>query len=92
MTRRHLLTLFALFTGLAALQSPAQASALDNMVFDASALTKVSDTAHSENSQCQIARSACARRWIARQPRIRTWPAPAVMHAPVIIGPDRALE
>ena len=90
--RRHLITLFALFTGLAALHAPAHASALDSLVFDARAFARANDTASSESCACQRQ----ARQSTAKCPTRERRRAPSrllsALRPPIIFGSERALE
>lgn len=89
---RHLLALFALFTGLAAVQAPANASSLETMVFDARTFAGANEGG-AENA-CM-----CASKREVRKPRCvvtsRTPLPPRLCDAvrpPIIFGSDRALE
>jgi len=92
MMRRHLLTLFALFSGFAALHAPANASSLESMVFDARAFARANDASSSQTCVCERraeeATKACpSARSDAMPSRILRRVRP-----PIIFGSERALE
>lgn len=92
MMRRHLLTLFALFTGLAALQTPAQASSLETMVFDARAFVRANDAGQNENCVCPVKQNEQYARCVARERKAPMRRLPNALRVPVIMGAERALE
>lgn len=90
--RRHLLALFALFSGIAALQAPAHAAALDSTMFDARAFAQANDGSASEQcvhaAQKQQIKKRCPKHERALTPRgLRVALLPSVF-----VGCDRALE
>jgi len=92
MMHRHLLTLFALFTGLAALQAPAQAAAPQAMVAGAQAMARSVEAAQRTTAGITIAAEADTLRLV---PLIEVQPVPtrfAPLSAPVVVRADRALE
>ena len=92
MMRRHLIALFALFSGIAALHAPASASSLDSMVFDARSIASAKDASSAEQCICtaqsQSAKKRCPKRERGLTPRRLL----ETLGLPVIIGSDRALE
>lgn len=90
--RRHLITLFAIFTGLAALHAPAHASALESLVFDTGAFSRANDSSASESCQCEQQ----VREQTAKCPPREQQPKPAsplsALRPPFIFGSERALE
>ncbi|KEO86985.1 hypothetical protein EH30_04955 [Erythrobacter sp. JL475] len=92
MMRRHLLTLFALFSGFAALHSPASASSLESMVFDARAFARANDTTSSQVCVCERRVNEAAK---ACPPTKSDSVLPRVLRRvrpPIIFGSERALE
>lgn len=90
--RHHLIALFALLSGLAALQAPAQANALEAAVHDAHSTARAGDNGAVQVSvvAMQSLQSAAKR----PAPVFATF-AGRVLHtlsAPVLVGSDRALE
>ena len=90
--RRHLIALFALLSGIAALQAPAHASALESMVFDARAFARAND--NSANQECVCKEQA--ERGATKCPKSTTRSVPRrfldALGIPVLVGSDRALE
>lgn len=90
--RRHLIALFALLSGIAALQAPAHASALESMVFDARALARANDNAAAKECVCKQQADQTS----ARCPKRASKSVPRrfldALGIPVLIGSDRALE
>lgn len=92
MMRRHLITLFALFSGLAALHAPANASSLESMVFDVRALARANDASSPESCVCEQRKQDAAK---ACPPRKSDSPLPRVLRRirpAIIFGSERALE
>jgi len=90
--RRHLITLFALFTGLAALTAPAHASALETLVADASAFAGAVEASGSECCQCvEQARQSTAKCPV-REPSQKPALLISALRPPIIFGSERALE
>ncbi len=92
MMRRHLLTLFALFTGIAALHAPAHASSANSFVFDSHAFARMNEAAQNENCGCEQRQRECVAprpERASKQPQRRV---PAILRPPVIFGAERALE
>ncbi|MGB3807418.1 MAG: hypothetical protein WA936_09480 [Erythrobacter sp.] len=92
MMRRHLIALFALFTGLAAIHAPASASTLETMVFDARAFSSANEGGADKACICPAKDEVRKNRCIApdRKPmpaRLRGAVRPAI-----IFGSERALE
>ncbi|MFU7529624.1 hypothetical protein [Qipengyuania sp. ASV99] len=92
MMRRHLLTLFALFSGFAALHAPASASSLETMVFDARAFARANDTLASENCICPVRAQQRSIRCRAREKQQPQRRLPAALRPPIVFGSERALE
>ncbi len=90
--RRHLITLFALFTGLAALHAPAHASALESLVMDARAFARANEAASSESCVCEAQARQTAAKCPARERRQTRSRLLSVLRPPFIFGSDRALE
>ena len=90
--RRHLITLLALISGLAAIQAPANASVLESFVFDARALARSNDSSASENCSCAQQREKQASRCPAREKETPPVRLPLGLRPPVIFGSERALE
>jgi hypothetical protein len=90
--RRHLIALFALFSGLAALQAPAHASSLDSMVFDARAFARANDTKTAQECVCKAQRQNEAARCEKRQRGSAPRRLLETLGLPVLFGSDRALE
>lgn len=90
--RRHLITLFALFTGLAALHAPANASALESLVMDARAFARANDASSAEICACEAQARQTAAKCPARE-RART-PSRllSALRPPFTFGSERALE
>lgn len=89
---RHLLALFALFSGIAALEAPVRAEVSQPQVQSSRSVVNASQNAASENCNC-VERSrdggkACPKR---EQKRGWTW-LPSWLRPGVILGSDRALE
>jgi len=90
--RRHLIALFALLSGIAALQAPAQASALDSMVQDARVAVRAHASVAAQESAAAVQSSQRTSQGpvqISAQFELRLSDATT---APVVIGSDRALE
>jgi hypothetical protein len=92
MMRRHLLTLFALFTGLAALHAPAHAGGQETVVCDARASARTTDNATVERCVCKAQSRTAVRRCPARARPTYTFRLPEWLRPPVIFGSERALE
>ncbi|MEM7779946.1 MAG: hypothetical protein AAF697_06090 [Pseudomonadota bacterium] len=92
MMRRHLITLFALFTGLAALQTTAQANSLQSMVAGASVFASSLEASQTENCSCEADARAKKQQCIDRASKVPFHRLPAALRPPVAVGPDRALE
>ena len=92
MLPRHLLALFALFSGIAALHAPAHASALQSVVQDARSTASSSECSASSGCEC-VADAYEQTRTRPRQERKQRlkW-LPSWLRPSVIIGSDRALE
>lgn len=90
--RHHLIALFALLSGLAALQAPAHASALEAAVHDAGSGAGSHDNGAVQ--ECAMLTEAC--QWSAKRPlKVSTafaYRMVDTVKAPVLIGSDRALE
>lgn len=92
MMRRHLLTLFALFTGLAALQAPAHASAVQSVVQNAQSVAGSNERAASDTCACPQRAREQANRCPKPEPK-KPWKwLPSWLRPSVLIGSDRALE
>ncbi len=92
MMRRHLLTLFALFTGLAAIHAPANASALETMVFDARAFARANDSGQAKACVCAKQNEKRPARCTKAKPHALPARLRDVLNPPVIFGSERALE
>lgn len=90
--RRHLLALFALFSGIAALQAPAHAAALDSTMFDARALAQANDGPVSEQCVCEAQKQQIKKRCPKRERALTPRRLLEALVPSVIIGCDRALE
>ncbi|WP_108791072.1 hypothetical protein [Erythrobacter sp. Alg231-14] len=90
--RRQLITLFALFTGLAALHAPAQASALESLVFDARAFARANDTATSVSCQCQHPPREGTAKCPSRDRQRAPARLPNSLRPTIVFGSERALE
>lgn len=92
MLARHLLALFALFSGIAALEAPVHAQVSQSQVQSSRQAANSSQNAASESCTCpERARernSNCPKR---EQKRSWTW-LPSWLRPSVILGSDRALE
>ena len=92
MMRRHLLALFALFSGFAALSAPAHASALDSMVFDAGAFSSANDTPTGDQCICTAQNQQAKKRCPKRERKLTPRRLLEALGLPVVIGSDRSLE
>ncbi len=90
--RRHLITLFALFTGLAALNAPAHASSSETMVFDARAFARANDAAASASCQCQHPPRQGTAKCPSRERQRAPARLPNTLRPPIVFGSERALE
>lgn len=90
--RRHLIALFALLSGIAALQAPAHASALESMVFDARAFARSNDTSAAQECVCKDQAEQHATRCPKRNSRSVPRRFLDALGIRVLIGSDRALE
>ncbi|WP_299192234.1 hypothetical protein [uncultured Erythrobacter sp.] len=92
MMPRHLLALFALFSGLAALHAPAQACAVQSVVQDARSSTSSGEASARAASACSEHAHERSKKCTSRERR-RTWSwLPSWLRPGVIVGSDRALE
>ncbi|AWW74548.1 hypothetical protein CD351_08930 [Erythrobacter sp. KY5] len=92
MMARHLIALFALFTGIAALSAPAHAGEVQSNVQNARSVANASESQTSENCSCA---SEAENREAARpkRERKRTWTwFPSWLRPSIFLGGDRALE
>ena len=88
---RHLLALFALFSGIAALHAPAHAQTQQQVVQDARSDTRSAEASSRESCACPEARKRgdkCPKR---EQRETTSW-LPSWLRPSVILGSDRALE
>ncbi len=90
--RRHLITLFALFTGLAALHAPTHASALESQVMDARAFARAYDSTTSEICQCEQQAREHTTKCPTRERQPVPISPPSALRPPFIFGSERALE
>ena len=91
MLQRHLLAFFALLSGLAVLQAPAQAATAQSVMQDARAVASTSDCPSSEASQPARAREQSSTRPRRQAKKTWTW-LPSWLRPTVIFGSERALE
>ena len=92
MMPRHLLALFALFSGIAALHAPAQAAAPQSVVQDARSSSAANEAADSESCACPDRARQQAKACNVRERR-RAWSwLPRWLRPSVVVGSDRALE
>ena len=92
MMHRRLLTLFALFTGLAALQAPAQAAAPQAMVAGAEAMARCAEAAQRDSASMAVAAEARTLRLVPLFDTLPVLTRLAPLSVPVILRVDRALE
>ncbi|MEM1052424.1 MAG: hypothetical protein AAGI28_10055 [Pseudomonadota bacterium] len=94
MVKRHLLTLFVLLSGFAALQAPAQVSAAETMAAQTRAIAGVCEANEAAYELCAFAAEARAEatgRASDAQSSVVLAPL-AVSAAPYMFGVERALE
>lgn len=89
---RHLIALFALLSGIAALQAPAHASSLESMVFDARSAARAHDSAAGQECVCKVPAQRGELQCTARVRKSIPRRFIEALGIPVIIGSDRALE
>lgn len=89
---RHLIALFALLSGIAALHAPAQASSLESMVFDARSAARAQDSGAGQECVCSVPAKRGEANCIARTRKSIPRRFLEALGIPVIIGSDRALE
>ncbi|BDI60934.1 hypothetical protein [Qipengyuania nanhaisediminis] len=92
MMPRHLLALFALFSGIAALHAPAHASAVQSVVQDARQVARSGDAAISESCACPQQARERGQRCPKREERKSFSWLPSWLRPAVVLGSDRALE
>lgn len=89
---RHLLALFALLTGIAALNAPAYAGEAQSSVHNARSVSASDDTTQSEKRACAESARQRSSACVAREPRKSwTW-LPSWLRPSIFFGGDRALE
>ena len=94
MVKRHLLTLFVLLSGLAALQAPAHASLAETVAEQTRAFaggSEANDAGHELCAFTAVARAEAADRASETVARVDASPLPAFA-APYVFGVERALE
>ena len=92
MMARHLLALFALFTGIAALQAPAHAGEVQSSVQNARSVANANESAEVESCACPSAEQGADKNCPKREQK-KTWSwLPNWLRPSVILGADRALE
>lgn len=92
MMRRHLITLFALFTGLAALHAPAHANSVESLISDVRALAGGADAADSDQCSCEQSGEEWANPCPAPEKQLIPARTPDVLRPPIVFGSERALE
>lgn len=90
--RRHLIALFALLSGIAALQAPAQASALESMVQDSRVAVRAHESVTAQESAAAVQSSQRTTRGSVRISADFELRLSDTTTASVVIGSDRALE
>ena len=92
MMRRHLLALFALFSGIAALHAPVHATTAQSAIHDARAMASAGQQAANPGCACAQRASeqpdSCPRR---EREALRWW-EPSWLRPSVLVGSERALE
>jgi hypothetical protein len=94
MVKRHLLTLFVLLSGLAALQAPVHASAAATVAAQSRAITCGGEAVEASHELCAFvaeARAEATGRVSDTLPSFGVLPSPSLA-APYIFGVERALE
>ena len=92
MMARHLLALFALFSGIAALNAPAHANSVQSLVENTRTDARAGQSATSESCACPERARENRDRCPSREKRKpNTW-LPAWLRPSVILGSDRSLE
>ncbi|UAB76928.1 hypothetical protein INR77_08695 [Erythrobacter sp. SCSIO 43205] len=94
MIKRHLLTLFVLLSGLAALQAPVHASCGETAATHAGALLSGCDASEAGHGACAFvaeARAKAQETAVEGEGALETAPAEITL-VPYIFGVDRALE
>jgi hypothetical protein len=94
MVKRHLLTLFVLLSGLAALQAPVHASTAETVAAHARSIAGGSEAVEASHELCAFvaeARAEATGRVIDALPNLDVRPMPALA-APYVFGVERALE
>ncbi len=89
---RHLLALFALLSGIAALQAPAHAGEVQSSVQNARSVAGASEQSASESCDC-ASRERGENKTRPRREKRTSWSwLPAWLRPSVLLGSDRALE
>ena len=94
MVKRHLLTLFVLLSGLAALQAPVHASAAETVAAHARSIAGGAEAVEASHELCAFvaeARAEATGRVDDALPNLDALPMPALA-APYVFGVERALE
>lgn len=92
MMPRHLLALFALFSGIAALHAPAHANSVQSMVENTRTDARAGEATASESCACPERARENKNRCPQREKRKPTIWLPSWLRPSVILGSDRALE
>ncbi|MEP0390761.1 MAG: hypothetical protein ABJ205_06655 [Erythrobacter sp.] len=92
MVKRHLLTLFVLLSGLAALQAPAHGNAAETFAAHSRVIAGVLEASEATHARCAFAAQAEATgRASETSATLDAAPLP-VLAAPYVFGVERALE
>ena len=92
MLARHLLALFALFSGIAALEAPVHAQVSQSAVQNTRAVASTGQVAASENRVCPARAREHEATCRKREPRKTWYWLPSWLLPPTIYGSERALE